>query len=86
MNKFKLGSSALALAAALAVGACSSGSNRDSTAGTSGGDVGTAGSGAASTSGAAGTDTGMGSSGSMSGAGAASSAPMAFIAMGALRR
>ena len=42
MRKVTTGSSMLALAAALAVGACSSGSNRDSTAGTSGGDVGPA--------------------------------------------
>src|SRR5215207_9367539 len=52
MRKGTLSSSMLALATVLAVGACSGGGNRDSTAGVSGGDVGT--SGAAGT-GAAGT-------------------------------
>ena len=50
MRKLTTGSSMLVLAAALTVGACSGGSNRDSTAGMSGGEVGGTASTAASAS------------------------------------
>jgi hypothetical protein len=73
MRTITKGSSMLALAAVLAVGACSSGSNRDSTMGTSAGDVGGT-AGAAGTTGGAmssGTTTDTAMSGGAMGAGAA---------------